>query len=374
MKYSLKLFTIGGIGVGIHYSWIFIFLLITWSLAAGYFPQIYPEWGTVAFWIAGAVSALLLFFSVLLHELAHSFVAKARGMKVSSITLFILGGVSNLEEEPAKPGIEFFMAIVGPLTSLVLAGILWGSSLLIADRQSPVAAILSYLGLVNALLAGFNLLPGFPLDGGRVLRSILWRTTGSLVRATNIASTVGRVFGWIFIAVGFYVIFTVSILSGIWLVFIGWFLNSAADSSRVETSTREQLQKVRVRDIINLNQKTINPDTPVAQLVTSVFRGDHGRAVPVCQDNKTVGIVTVSDIKELPQDVWQVTPVKKIMSNSPLYSVRLDDSLNEALKLITSHDINQVLVMEDGKCSGMISRGDILRHLEMRRELGIPSR
>lgn len=174
MRYSIRLIRIAGIDIGIHYSWLFIFLLVSWSLAASYFPSFYEGWATATYWLAGITGALMLFVSVLLHELAHSFVAKSRGMSVSSITLFLFGGVSNLGEEPKKPSIEFFMSIVGPGSSLVLAVIFFGLLQLVGDDQSPLAAILSYLALINALLAAFNLLPGFPLDGGRVLRSIIW--------------------------------------------------------------------------------------------------------------------------------------------------------------------------------------------------------
>jgi Zn-dependent protease len=200
MRSSLRLFRIAGIDIGVHYTWIFIFLLISWSLAQGFFPQQYPGWDTFSYWITGILAALVLFASVLLHELAHSLVARARGMPVNSITLFIFGGVSNLEEEPEKPRAEFAMAIVGPLTSLALAGIFWGLTQTVENQDSPLAAMLSYLALINLVLAVFNLMPGFPLDEGRVLRSILWGTTGSLRKATDIAATVGRLFGWGLIA------------------------------------------------------------------------------------------------------------------------------------------------------------------------------
>ncbi|MFW6151149.1 MAG: site-2 protease family protein, partial [Chloroflexota bacterium] len=196
MKSSIRLGRIAGIEIGIHYTWIFIFILVSWSLAQGFFPQYYPGWDQVTYWLTGVIAALLLFVSVLLHELAHSLVAQARGMKVQSITLFIFGGVSNIEEEAEQPRIEFAMAIVGPVTSLALAGMFWALLQTAGDRQSPLAATLGYLALINVILGVFNLLPAFPLDGGRVLRSILWGRTGSLSRATNTAATVGRLFGW----------------------------------------------------------------------------------------------------------------------------------------------------------------------------------
>jgi Zn-dependent protease/CBS domain-containing protein len=370
MKSSLRLFKIAGIDIGIHYTWILIFRLLSWSLAQAFFPQVYPGWDTLTYWVTGVAAALLLFVSVLLHELAHSLVAQARGMTVSSITLFIFGGVSNLEDEPEKPKVEFAMSIVGPLTSLALAGIFWGLVQLVPNQQSPLAAMLTYLALVNGIVAAFNLLPGFPLDGGRVLRSIIWHRTGSLVRATNIAATVGRFMGWALIGFGLFQVFAGNLIGGIWFAFIGWFLSSSADASRREVSLREQLSGVQVKDVMEANPANMSPDTTVAELVSNVFRKQHGRAVPVCQNDNILGIVTVTDVKELPRDKWESTPVKDIMTRGPLHSVTPDDDLNKALRLITRRDINQVLVLQDGKCAGLVSRSDILSHLQLSEELG----
>jgi Zn-dependent protease/CBS domain-containing protein len=374
MKSSLRLFRIAGIDIGIHYTWILIFVLLSWSLAQGFFPQLYPGWGTITYWITGVVAALLLFVSVLIHELAHSLVARARGMTVNSITLFIFGGVSNLEEEPEKPKTELAMSIVGPLASLVLAGIFWGLVQLVGDRQSPVAATLTYLALINAILAGFNLLPGFPLDGGRVLRSLIWYRTGSLVRATNIAATVGRFMGWGLIAFGLFQVIAGNFIGGVWSAFIGWFLSSSADASRREITLREELSGVRVKEVMTTDATEIGPDTSVGELVGNVLRKQHGRAVPVCQNGRVLGIVTVTDVKELPQEKWGETTVREIMTHEPLYSVTPEDDLNTALRLIAKHDINQLLVLQHDKCAGLLSRSDILAHLHLSQELGLRQR
>lgn len=374
MRSSFRLVRIAGIDIGFHYTWIFLFILVSWSLAQGFFPQSYPGWNMATYWITGVIAALLLFVSVLLHELAHSLVARARGMSVNSITLFIFGGVSNLEEEPHKPRIEFTMSIVGPLTSLVLGGIFWGLLHVVQNQHSPLAATLSYLALINVILAAFNLIPGFPLDGGRVLRSIIWGYTGSLDKATNRAATVGRFFGWAFIAYGLFELLTGNFLGGIWIAFIGWFLSSAADASRQEVTMRQQLAGIRVKDIMNVSQETINPKTPIAEVVRDIFRKHHGRAVPVCDNNHLVGIVTLTDVKELPQDRWAGTPVEDIMTREPLFTVRPEDDLNSAMKLIAQHDINQVLVLQEGQCAGLLSRADIIRYLQLRQELKFDSK
>jgi CBS domain-containing protein len=230
--------------------------------------------------------------------------------------------------------------------------------------------MLSYLALINLVLAVFNLLPGFPLDGGRVLRSILWGTTGSLTRATNIAATVGRFFGWGLIALGFFQLLSGNIIGGIWIAFIGWFLSNTAAASRKELTLREHLSGIKVGEVMNPNPGTISPDTPVEAVVEDIFRKRYGRAVPVCQDDRLVGIVTVTDIRELPQDKWAETPVAQIMTQSPLYTVSPADSLQEALKLIAQHDINQVLIKHQDRCAGVLSRADIIGYLQFSQELG----
>jgi Zn-dependent protease/CBS domain-containing protein len=385
MKSSWRLFRIAGIDIGVHYTWLFIFILISWSLAVGLFPQQLPGWSTATYWVMGITTALALFISVLLHELAHSLVAQSRGMKVSSITLFIFGGVSNLEDEPAKPRIEFTMAIVGPLTSLVLGGIFWGLAMILsgtsvsfidlingAKFSSPLASVIGYLGWINISLAVFNMIPGFPLDGGRVLRSILWGSSGNLVKATNTAAMVGRLFGWAFIIFGVFWIFRMGDwLGGIWIAFIGWFLNSAADASRKELTLREHLSGIKVKDVMNNQPGSVSPETTVEQVVSNIFQRLHGRAVPVCRNDKLLGIITIDDVKKLSREQWLATPVEKIMTREPLYTVSPEDGLDGAFKMIAQHAINQVLVTLDGKCIGMLSRADIIAHLQLSQELGV---
>lgn len=371
MKSTFRLFRVAGIDVGIHYTWILIVVLITWSLAQGYFPQNYPGWQVSTYWIVGFVSAILLFISVLLHEIAHSLVAKSRGMRVGSITLFIFGGVSNLQDEPQRAGVEFFMAIIGPVTSLVLAGIFWGAEKAVGTQFGPVRAVLGYMWLINLILGIFNLIPGFPLDGGRVLRSILWGTTGNLVKSTNIAAAAGRYVGWGLIGYGVFMLISGNFFGGLWIAFIGWFLSSAADASRQELSVREALKGVKVSQVMNPVQDVITRHTPVEELVWNIFNRHHGRAVTVADGERVIGIVTVTDVKGLPQERWRETPVEKIMTRSPVYSVSPDDGLDVAMKLITEHDINQVLVLQDGKYLGLVGRADIVSYLRMHQELGM---
>jgi len=373
MKASFRLGRIAGIEIGIHYTWLLAFALISWSLAQGLFPQVYPGWSTGTYWITGILAALLLFASVLLHELAHSLVARARGLPVGSITLFIFGGVSNLEGEAEKPSVEFSMAIVGPLTSLVLAIIFWGLLQLIEPPASPATALLSYLWQINALLAAFNLLPGFPLDGGRVLRAIIWGTTGNLTRATNIAAMVGRFFGWTLIALGLFLVVQGEFLGGLWMAFIGWFLSSAADASRRDVTLRERLSGVPVRALMDTNMATVGPQTSVEEVVHEIFLRGRRRAVLVSQDDRLVGIITLTDLKELPQHKWNQTTVEEIMTRQPLYWVPSEADLSSAMRLIAQHDVNQVLVLNQGRLIGLLNRADIIRHLQLSQALGMKS-
>ncbi|MFW6125740.1 MAG: site-2 protease family protein [Chloroflexota bacterium] len=371
MRASVRIGRIAGIDIGIHYTWALAFILIAWSLAQGFFPAYYSGWSQAAYWITGIVAALLLFVSVLLHELSHSLVGKARGMNVRSITLFIFGGVSNLEDEPERPSAEFAMTIVGPGASFVLAGIFWGLSMVVPDERGPVAAMLLYLALINGILGGFNLLPAFPLDGGRVLRSILWRSTGDLSKATNIAATIGRLFGWALIAFGVFELFTGNLLGGLWIAFIGWFLSSGADASRRELTVREHLGGAKVSEVMDSSIEVVSPATSVEELVDGIFHRYRRRALPVSRDGRVVGIVTVSDIKELPREQWANTPVQQIMTRAPLHSVSPDDDLYGAMQKLTRNDINQVVVLRGDELAGMLTRADIVNFLQTREELGI---
>jgi Zn-dependent protease/CBS domain-containing protein len=373
MKASIKLFRIAGIDIGIHYTWFFIFIFFCWTLAQGYLPQAHPGWSDTAYWITGAITSLLLFVSVLVHELAHSLVARSRGLPVTSITLFILGGVSNLEEEPKKPMVEFVMALAGPATSLILALIFWVITLAVGPVNEPnyVMAVIAFLAYMNLVLGIFNLLPGFPMDGGRVLRSIIWGSTHSLSKATNIAARIGQAFGWALIIYGIYLVIRVDVFSGLWAVFIGWFLTSAADASRKEVTYKERLSSVKVREVMDVTIPTIAPSTTVQEMVTGIFQKKHDRAVPVCQDQRLIGVATITDVKKVPQEKWATTPVKDIMNSGALYTVTPDDTLNTALELIAKHDINQVLIKDGEKCAGLLTRADIIRYLQMSQELGM---
>jgi Zn-dependent protease/CBS domain-containing protein len=379
LRNSLRLFTIGGVEVGIHFSWLIIFALVTWSLASGFFPVLYGEvtggetLPPTTSWILGAAAAILLFASVLVHELAHSFMARSRGLPAKSITLFLFGGVSNIGAESKSPGTEFLIAIVGPLTSLGLAILALGVSLVVGD---PLLQMLfGYLALVNGLVAGFNLLPGFPLDGGRVLRSIAWRMTNSLRRGTEIAAAAGQFVGIGLIAWGLATIFLQgNLFGGLWIAAIGWFLQNAASASLQHTIMETRLTDVRVGDIVRRDASAVAPDTTVAELVEALLRRNR-RAMPVVDGDRLAGIVTIGDLSTVEVDARPRTRVADVMGGADgVVTVDTTDPVSRALERLGEGDYEQLPVLEDGQLVGMLTRADVIRQLQLREALDIEGR
>ena len=358
--------------LGVHYTWAIAVVMITWSLAAGYFPASYRGWSRQEYWIVGAAASLLLFISVLLHELCHSIVAQARGLTVRSITLFIFGGVSNIVHESENPRDEFLIAVVGPVSSLALAGLFWLGGRLVPTTGS-LGALLSYLATVNLMLAAFNILPGFPLDGGRVLRAILWGTTHSMVRGTRIASTVGQALAFLFIGYGIWLTFIDrDLISGVWIGFIGWFLNSAAEAARRQIEMQERFRGILVGSVMSPNPPVVSPALPVRELVDEYIVRRGLRALPVAQDGRIVGLVTLTDVKQMPESEWSRNSVGAIMTRPPLRTIEPDASVTRALERLVEDDLNQLLVVDkDGSLLGTLSRGDVMRFLQLRGELGL---
>ena len=325
LQNSFRLFTVRGIEVGVHYSWLIIFALVTWSLSTYVFPGV-PELRDlpqIQFWILGAFTALLLFASVLIHELAHSFVALARGLKARSITLFIFGGVSNLSGEAPDASTEFVVAIVGPLTSFALAGIAFLIATVATEPRIEVVA--SYLMLINFVLAVFNLVPGFPLDGGRVLRSILWRVTGSLRKATEWAANVGKIVAYLMFGYAIVLVLNDQLIGGIYTGAIAWFLYSAASTSVQQVVLESRLKRVKAGDIVRHDTTTVPPETSVAELVDKYMLPEQRRAVPVESNGQLVGIVTITDVAKVPPEQRAQVTVGNIMGGRErLHTVRAD--------------------------------------------------
>ncbi len=372
MQGSLRIGSIAGINIYIHFSWLIILVFLTFSLATGWFPAYYSGWSAPTYWIVAFIAAILLFVSVLLHELAHSLVARARGLPVHNITLFIFGGVSNLEQEPSSPGIEFQMAFVGPLTSLLIGALASVLSLPLRSTNSPVVAILGYLAVTNILLGIFNLIPGFPLDGGRVLRSIIWKISGSLRTATRITATIGQLIAYLFILWGIFQFFAGSILNGLWIGFIGWFLLNAAQSANTQVMLQSIFRGVTVAQVMNPQPVTVPANISLQKLVYEYFLPQGLRSAVVVQGDQLAGLITLSDIRHVPQEQWSQVPVGHIMIPlEKLHVVSPEQNLNDVLPLMTGRDVNQLPVVQNGRLVGILSRDAIMRYLEVRRSLDL---
>jgi Zn-dependent protease/CBS domain-containing protein len=373
MPGSFRIGKIAGIDIDINVSWILILVLLTVSLAISWFPGLYPGWSTATYWVTGFIAALLLFVSVLLHELAHSLVARRRGLPVKSITLFVFGGVSDIEREPTSPGVEFQMAFVGPLTSIVIGVVCFLLQLPLRGSNSPLEGILFYLAVTNILLGVFNLLPGFPLDGGRVLHSIVWKLTGSMRQATRVATITGQIIAYLFILLGVWLFFfTSDFLDGLWLGFIGWFLLSAAQSANSQAMLTSMLQGVTVGEVMNPKPPTVPANISLQQLVDAYFLPGALRYALVMQADQLVGLITLSEIRQIRREDWAHVPVSQAMIPlSRLHVVSPQQSLNDVLPLMAGHDVNQLPVVQNGTLVGVLSRDAIIQYLEVRRSLGV---
>jgi Zn-dependent protease len=368
---------IAGVEIRIDQSWALIALLVTYSLFLR-FAQLYEDLTTGAAVALAIVSALLFFGSVLTHEMAHALMARRRRIPVRGITLFIFGGATHAKVESRGPADEFLISVVGPLTSLAL-GALFGAIAILGRPvlPDPVSGALGYLGWVNIILAIFNLLPGFPLDGGRVLRSAVWRITNSLPRATRIASIAGQAVGFLLIGLGLLALLLGYVGSAIWLAFIGWFLAQAARTSYEELQVRSILQGVDAEDVMARNLVAIPADITLEEAVERHFmRYDHG-GFPVEDEGQTVGFITLRGVKRVPREDWPTRTVRESMGDlDDQVTVSPNTRMDRVLGKLQDGEINRVLVVEDGDVIGIITPTDVARWLQRWRVLrgeGVPS-
>jgi Zn-dependent protease/CBS domain-containing protein len=372
MEASIRFGRIRGIELGIHYSWFVAFVLFSFVLARGQFPSRYPNWTETQYWVVGVAAVLLLFFSVIVHEFGHALTAQARGIPVLSITLFIFGGVAALAQESEEPGDEFLIAVAGPIASIGMGVIFGGLWALTTDMNQQVNALFGYLAFINIILAIFNMVPGFPLDGGRVLRAIVWKVTGNLRRSTRIVTTLGSLIGTLFFVLGILAIIEGTLLNGIWFIALGWFLQSAASQSYRQVEQQEMLRGRTVAQIMNPMPVAVSPDVTVSELVDGYILRRTAHGAPVLQDGELVGIVTITDVKRCTQDQWPVTRVRDIMTpRQELHVVEPTTPLNRAVQYMTTHDLNQIPVVDNGHLVGLLSRADFMRFLQLSYELGL---
>jgi Zn-dependent protease/predicted transcriptional regulator len=376
MKAQIKLGRIFGVEIGLHYSWFIIAFLITFSLAAQ-FRLNNPDWSDSLRWGLATITAVLFFAAIVAHELSHAVVAKARGLPVRSITLFALGGVTQIEKEAADPKTEFWMGVIGPITSFVIGLICLAITMALGWRppefpRQPLTAMLMWLGYINIALAIFNMIPGFPLDGGRVLRGIVWWITGDARRATTIASRVGQFIAFGIIIYGVMQFFGGAGFNGLWIAFIGWFLLSASRESYAQMVITEGLRGLRVAEVMSRDYPTVD-----AHLNLQTFAEEHlvrtgRRFFVVTLNGHPEGIITPNEISQVTRVRWPYTTVADVMR--PLdqaHTVGPNTSITEALELMASQDLNQLPVIEDGALAGLISRGHVLQLLQNRAELHV---
>lgn len=371
MRGSITLTKILGIPIRLHSSWFLIAALVTWSLASGYFPQEYPGWATAVYWAVGAVTAVLFFASVLLHELGHSVLALREKVPVRSITLFIFGGVAQIGREPPTAGAEFRIAVAGPLTSLALAGLAGLLRLAIPADAVPAAPV-AYLGRINLMLALFNLIPGFPLDGGRMLRALLWGLGGNLRTATRWASWAGRGVAFLFILIGVGQMFLGGFLNGLWIAFIGWFLNNAAESSYQQVVLRDMLSGVTVRDVMTRQCVTVPGNLRLDRLVEDHVLSAGQRCFFVADGGNLQGLITLHNIRAVPRDRRGDFTVSQVMTpKDSLFRAHPDEDVLTLLQRMDEANVNQVPVMDNGSLSGVITREHLLHYIRLHSELGV---
>ncbi len=363
----VHLFKVFGIPIRLDYTWFLILALFTWVLASTYYPSMFPEWKPAIHWILGFLSALLLFASVLLHELGHSWVAIRSGIPITSITLFIFGGMARMSRQPPNAQVELRMAIAGPLTSLAL-GVL---SLTLAQLfPAAPAAIFSLLGRTNVALALFNLLPGFPLDGGRVLRALLWKKKGDLVWATRISSRAGKIIAVTIIGMGFVSVMRGNI-GGIWLAIIGLFLLQAAETAYQQVLFRASLSGIKVRQIMRPDVVVVPPELTINRLVDDYFLKYHYTCFPVVHEGKLVGAITLRNVRHLSRGEWSTTPVKDAMTL--LEEIATLEPAEDAVKVLqrmVKDGIGRFPVVERGRVVGILTRRDIVELLKIKTDLG----
>jgi Zn-dependent protease/CBS domain-containing protein len=372
MQSSIQFGRVFGIPIGINYSWLAIFVLVTLSLSMVYFPSSYPDWPVAVTWAIGVATSLLFFISVLIHELSHSVVSVAQGVPVKSITLFIFGGVSNISAEPRRARDEFWMAIAGPGSSLIL-GILFGLGwILLSPVYEPIAALCRWLAGINVSLAVFNLIPGFPLDGGRVLRSIVWGATGNPYKATRAASILGQIVAYLFILVGFFMALRGN-WDGLWLAFVGWFLENAASQSYRQVALREALHGTTAGELMTRECSMIPADLPVDRFVNEYLLTQGRRCFLVtATDEHLTGMITLGNVKDIPKSEWRNTTIDKAMTPlANLRRVKPTDDAATVLDMMDAADVNQLPVVEDDHLIGLIGRDAMLRFIRTRTELNV---
>jgi len=360
---SWKIITIWGIPIRVHFSWLIVFGLITWSLSTYYFPKAAPDLPVASQWLKGTIGALLLFASVTFHELSHSFVSRRYRITILSITLFIFGGVAQMKGEPPTPKAELRIAIAGPLSSFFLSGVFFA---FYTVASSPgMKALYVYLAQINLILGAFNLIPGFPMDGGRVLRSIIWEKTKDYFYATKKASSIGQKISLFFIFFGLFSILT-GFAGGFWLMLVGWFLYTAAQASYQQVSLQENLSGLKVKDVMVKDMVTLSSPVTLDEAVNGYFLKYGYGGFPVFGDDKFLGIITLKEIKNIPREDWiRVTVSDVLIPHNREWEVSPEDDVMKALELMITKDKGRIVVTENNNVIGLITRNGIAQYVQI---------
>lgn len=374
MEAQIRLGRIFGIKIGLHYSWLIIAVMISLSLSS-YFAGAHPDWSRGVIWAMAVGTAVLFFVAIVLHELSHATVAKMRGLPVSSITLFALGGVAQLDKEPEDAKTEFWMAIAGPIASSVIGLVCLGMAWTLgwsppSEPVTPLMAILVWLGYINIILAIFNLIPGFPMDGGRVLRAVIWWFTGNANRATRIASVTGQFMAFGFIFLGLWQFFSGAGFGGLWMAFIGWFLLAAAKATYTQVELKEKLGGVSVGDLMSRDCPVLDRNENLQAFVDDYLLKSGQRCFMVVQNGEPIGLITPNEIKTIERRLWPFKTASDAMRPiESLFTVTPKTTAIEALEIIAREGVNQLPVVADGHLQGIITREHIIDYLFIRKEL-----
>lgn len=361
---TIHLFKLFGIPIGLDISWFLVFGLFTLALAIGYFPDEFKGWTGLQYWSIAAITSILFFMCVLLHELAHSVMAVKYKLEVKSISMYIFGGVSEITSEPSSAAAEFVISLAGPLSSLALAALFYGVQV-ISKSVAPVYAIAKYLALVNGILAVFNLIPGFPLDGGRVFRAILWGITRNLRRATEIASDLGHAIAFAFILIGVWRLFQGDWTNGLWIAFIGWFLETAVIEQVQQQHTHDLLAGHTVEQVMSRGCVMVPADITVQELVERYILEQGQRCMVPMDGDQMAGLVTLHNIRQVPRERWGSTPARQVMvPREQVKLTRPEVGLAEALDEMGKDGVNQLPVVKDGRVEGMLRRDDIIHYMK----------
>ena len=362
-RHAIPVGRIMGIPVDLDPSWFLVFALLTWTLAVGYYPAEFKGWPVAEYWVVGGITACLLYVSVLLHELGHSVVAIRYRIPVRRIMLFIFGGVAQIATEPTSAGAEFWIAIAGPVVSALLAVAFHMAEPVLAPG-TPLLALAKYLAYINGALVLFNLIPGFPLDGGRIFRAAVWGLTRNLRRATVIAGNVGRFIGYLFILAGVWQVLGGNLINGIWIAFIGWFLESAALAQIQLQAVHGLLAGHTVAESMSRGYPEIAGDTVLQEVSDSHLLGESRRSVVVKAGDDILGLLTLHTLREVPQAKWPTTTVAQVMvPAAQMKWVPPDMDLEAALNEMDRDNVNQLPVMANGQIVGMLTRQDLLSFL-----------